>query len=632
MPPPPTTTPQPPAHLAAESTFTTNLRAALRAQTTWHAYIRAGGYSGARRILSEQEFNAFRDGMQPFDRCGFERRVCEMEEGPRGRVKTMEPQSSDKQTSRSAQATFKDLQPAFKGLENAITQLGDDLAHAGVAKYRQIGDLHRRVRDIVDILSSCSENLLRQYEAREREMEQLLAATRDMVSLERLQRMSEDISGLAPNALSLDSSSSSSDSDSDSEDSPPATYARAQPRVEITVTSSRSTSPLSSSPPDTPASRSQQEGNVSEIGDEEWEGISSSSGSSSPSPSATPNLPSREPTPETAAPQAAAGPANEQSFDLNGEGRFECAQCHQTYGRKHNLQRHLASHSDERPFMCAVCGERFARSDVLAKHTRTTHGVNTAQNEAQEPLEEAEPEPEPEEEESPPSDISTISWPTSPVRPARPTENDYCLVIGRESANRGTHSENINGTRVQVGQEEKRSIEREKGRILGQRLMNGMVPRRVFNWISATYEKQSAGQNVSWMPKSNPVAIVRANMAVIDAVPQGGHLFIIITSTVLAQKLTEFTLVFSATILATYMRHIRWTPFQGLGLIMIFAKTELYSFFVDEQENADLDLFIKMLEHESHLRNPQRLWLSGRNDMPGEDQDDVIWVDHGPMG
>ncbi|KAK8152254.1 hypothetical protein BC567DRAFT_53210 [Phyllosticta citribraziliensis] len=109
----------------------------------------------------------------------------------------MEPQSSDKQTSRSAQATFKDLQPAFKGLENAITQLGDDLAHAGVAKYRQIGDLHRRVRDIVDILSSCSENLLRQYEAREREMEQLLAATRDMVSLERLQRMSEDISGVA---------------------------------------------------------------------------------------------------------------------------------------------------------------------------------------------------------------------------------------------------------------------------------------------------------------------------------------------------------------------------------------------------------------------------------------------------
>ncbi|KAK7561268.1 hypothetical protein IWX92DRAFT_419839, partial [Phyllosticta citricarpa] len=204
----------------------------------------------------------------------------------------------------------------------------------------------------------------------------------------------------------------------------------------------------------------------------------------------------------------------------------------------------------------------------------------------------------------------------------------------------------VKGTRVQVDQQGKRALECWNGKTLGQRLRDGLVPQRQFTWISATYEKQSAGQHISWSPKSNPCAIVRENMAWVNSVPQGGHLFILIRSTsgvsldrrsfcdfvkVLSEKLTEFTLVLSAVILATYMRHRRGHPSPGLRLTMTLSKAELQSFFLEKKGNGDLDLFVRMLEHESNLRVDERKWLSARKAVPQEDQDYAEWVDHGDM-
>ncbi|KAK7548748.1 hypothetical protein JOL62DRAFT_619249 [Phyllosticta paracitricarpa] len=129
-------------------------------------------------------------------------------------------------------------------------------------------------------------------------------------------------------------------------------------------------------------------------------------------------------------------------------------------------------------------------------------------------------------------------------------------------------------------------------------------------------------------------------MAWVNSVPQGGHLFILIRSTsgvsldrrsfcdfvkVLSEKLTEFTLVLSAVILATYMRHRRGHPSPGLRLTMTLSKAELQSFFLEKKGNGDLDLFVRMLEHESNLRVDERKWLSARKAVPQEDQDYAEW-------
>ncbi|KAK7518146.1 uncharacterized protein IWZ02DRAFT_483148 [Phyllosticta citriasiana] len=82
-----------------------------------------------------------------------------------------------------------------------------------------------------------------------------------------------------------------------------------------------------------------------------------------------------------------------QIFEKNVKGRFTYAQCDATFAKKFGLKRHLSVHSDERPYMCAICGDRFARSDMLAKHCRRIHDVYTSRPKAQEP-EEEEPQSE----------------------------------------------------------------------------------------------------------------------------------------------------------------------------------------------------------------------------------------------
>ncbi|KAK7548747.1 hypothetical protein BKA81DRAFT_430367 [Phyllosticta paracitricarpa] len=83
-----------------------------------------------------------------------------------------------------------------------------------------------------------------------------------------------------------------------------------------------------------------------------------------------------------------------QIFEMSVEGRLTCAQCDATFAKKKfGLKRHLSAHCDERPYMCAICGDGFARSDLLAKHCRRINDVYESRPEAQEP-EEEEPQSE----------------------------------------------------------------------------------------------------------------------------------------------------------------------------------------------------------------------------------------------
>lgn len=57
---------------------------------------------------------------------------------------------------------------------------------------------------------------------------------------------------------------------------------------------------------------------------------------------------------------------------------FTCTQCTKAYKRPEHLQRHIATHSDERPYVCELCEATFQRSDVLRRHSKTCNGPRHA--------------------------------------------------------------------------------------------------------------------------------------------------------------------------------------------------------------------------------------------------------------
>uniref|UniRef100_W8CEF1 Early growth response protein 1 n=2 Tax=Ceratitis capitata TaxID=7213 RepID=W8CEF1_CERCA len=48
-----------------------------------------------------------------------------------------------------------------------------------------------------------------------------------------------------------------------------------------------------------------------------------------------------------------------------------CSICHKSFRRQDELNRHLRTHSGEKPFVCTVCERRFKRSDHLKNHLKT---------------------------------------------------------------------------------------------------------------------------------------------------------------------------------------------------------------------------------------------------------------------
>lgn len=53
--------------------------------------------------------------------------------------------------------------------------------------------------------------------------------------------------------------------------------------------------------------------------------------------------------------------------------QFQCSDCGIWLADKSVLNRHMRTHTGDRPFSCQFCNEKFSRQDIVKKHIQRKH-------------------------------------------------------------------------------------------------------------------------------------------------------------------------------------------------------------------------------------------------------------------
>ncbi|KAH6923499.1 hypothetical protein HPB50_001961 [Hyalomma asiaticum] len=60
---------------------------------------------------------------------------------------------------------------------------------------------------------------------------------------------------------------------------------------------------------------------------------------------------------------------------LDASEMFVCPECWASFARKDVMQRHMLSHTGERPYACRVCGDVFTQRVSARRHEKNSHGI-----------------------------------------------------------------------------------------------------------------------------------------------------------------------------------------------------------------------------------------------------------------
>ena len=58
------------------------------------------------------------------------------------------------------------------------------------------------------------------------------------------------------------------------------------------------------------------------------------------------------------------------SLVATGGGKYSCQDCEKSFKKPSDLERHIRTHTGERPFRCEVCGKSFSLKSTLGDHLK----------------------------------------------------------------------------------------------------------------------------------------------------------------------------------------------------------------------------------------------------------------------